>query len=44
MDSKEDIVIIIFMNSFIAVHTFAALKMEIILIMQTYHNNNQNLN
>ena len=44
MDSKEDIVIIIFMNSFIAVHTFAAFTMEIILIMQTYHNNNQNLN
>ena len=44
MDSKEDIVIIIFMNSFIAVHTFTALKIEIILIMQTYYNNNQNLN
>ena len=44
MDSEEDIVIIIFMNSFITVHTFTALKMEIILIMQTYYNNNQNLN
>ena len=30
MDSEEDIVIIIFMNSFNAIHTFTALKMEII--------------
>ena len=31
MDSEEDIVIIIFMNSFNAIHTFTALKMEIII-------------
>ena len=30
MDSEEDVVIIIFMNSFNAIHTFTALKMEII--------------
>ena len=44
MDSEEDIVIIIFMNSFNTIHTFAALKMEIILMMRTYYNNNQILN
>ena len=42
--SEENIVIIIFMNSFNAVHTFTALKMEIISIMQIYYNNIQNLN
>ena len=41
MDSEEGIVIMIFMNSFNAIHTFTALKME---IMRTYYNNNQNLN
>ena len=30
MNSEEDIVIIIFMNLFNAIHTFTALKMEII--------------
>ena len=44
MDSEEDIVIAIFMNSFNAVHTFPALKMEIVLMMRTYYNNNQNMN
>ena len=44
MDSEEDIVIIIFMSSFNAVHTFTALKMEIILMIRTSYNNNQNLN
>ena len=44
MDSEEDIVIIIFMNSFNAIHTFTAFKMEIILMMWTYYNNNQNFN
>ena len=44
MDSEEDIVIAIFMNSFNAVHTFTALKMEIVLMMRTYYNNNQNMN
>ena len=44
MNSKEDIVIIIFMNSFDVIHTFTTLKMETILIMRTYDNNNQNLN
>ena len=34
------VVTIIFMNSFNAVHTFAVLKMEIILMMRTYYNNN----
>ena len=36
MDSEEDIVIIIFMNSFNDAHTFTALKMKIILMMRTY--------
>ena len=31
---------IIFINSFNAVHTFTVLKMEIILMMRTYYNNN----
>ena len=31
MDSEEGIVTIIFMNSFNAIHTFTALKMEIII-------------
>ena len=44
MDSEEDNVIIIFMNSFNAVDAFTALIMEVILIMRTYQNNNQNLN
>ena len=44
MDSEEDIAIAIFMNSFNAVHTFPALKMEIVLMMRTYYNNNQNMN
>ena len=44
MDSEEDIVIIIFINSFNAVYTFTALKMEIILMMRTYYNSHQNLN
>ena len=44
MDSEEDIVIIIFINSFNAVYTFTALKMEIILMMWTYYNSHQNLN
>ena len=44
MDSEEDIVIAIFMNSFNAVHTFTALKMEIVLMMRTYYNSNQNMN
>ena len=44
MDIEEDIVIAIFMNSFNAVHTFPALKMEIVLMMRTYYNNNQNMN
>ena len=44
MNSEEDIVIIIFMNSFNAIHTFTALKMEIILMMRTYYNSDQNLN
>ena len=34
------VVTIIFMNSFNAVHTFTILKMEIILMMRTYYNNN----
>ena len=42
MGSEENIVIIIFMNSFNDVHTFAALKMEIISKMRTYNYNNQN--
>ena len=36
MDNEEDIEIIIFMNSFNAVHTFTALKIEIILMMRNY--------
>ena len=44
MDSEEDIVIIIFMNSFNDAHTFTALKMKIILMMRTFYNNNQMLN
>ena len=44
MDSEEGIVVIINMNSFNAAHTFTALKIEIILMMRTYHNNNQTLN
>ena len=41
MDSEEDIVIIIFINSFNAIHTFTAL---IVLMMRTYYNSDQNLN
>ena len=41
MDSEEDNVVIILLNSFNAVH---ALKMEIILILRTYYSDNQNLN
>ena len=44
MNSEEDIVIIIFINSFNAIHTFTALKMEIVLMMRTYYNSDQNLN
>ena len=44
MDSDEDIVITIFMNSFNAFHTYTALKMEVILMMRSYDSNNQNLN
>ena len=36
MNSEEDIVIIIFMDSFNSIHTFTAFKMEIILMMRTY--------
>ena len=42
MGSEENIVIIIFMNSFNAIHTFTALEMEIISRMWTYNYNNQN--
>ena len=35
MNGEEDIAIIIFTNSFNAVHTFTSLKMEIIFIMRT---------
>ena len=45
MDSREDNAVIIFMNSFNAVHAFTELSYgEMILIMRTYYNNNQNLN
>ena len=44
MDCEEDNIDIIFMNSFNAAHVFTAFQMEIILIMRTNYNNNQNLN
>ena len=44
MDGEEDTAINFFMNSFNAFYTFTALKLEVILMMRTYYNNNQNLN
>ena len=44
MDSEEDNVVIIFMNSFNAVHALIAFQMEIILLMWSYYNNKQNWN
>ena len=44
MDSEEDNVVIIFMNSFNAVHALIVFQMEIILLMWSYYNNKQNWN
>ena len=44
MDGEEDTAIKFFMNSFSAFYTFTVLKLEVILMMRTYYNNNQNLN
>ena len=44
MDGEEDTAIKFFMNSFSAFYTFTVLTLEVILMMRTYYNNNQNLN
>ena len=41
---SKDNVVIIFMNSFNAVHALTTLQMKILLIMRTYYNNNKKWN